>query len=262
MPSRKLLPRPLKKPWGRTRLWPGFEAFETGEPIGEIWFMDEHGSDPDLLVKYLFTSETSSVQVHPNDDAAQARGFPRGKDEAWLILQAEPDARIALGPVEPLTPAKLRNAAKDGSIVDLLCWRPVKAGDFIYSPAGTIHAIGAGLTLIEIQQNLDLTYRLYDHGRSRALQLDDAVAVANLQPFEFPAEPAPRPTLTHGLKFVVDRVGRGEQSFDLGDKIAWVVVAAGRGCIDGQPFNAGDCWSATGRVELSLDPDADVLLAY
>src|SRR3546814_2738640 len=91
----------------------------------------------------------------------------RGKDEAWLILAAEPDSTIALGTKRPVGREELRDAALDGSIEDLLDWKPVKAGDFYYSPAGTVHAIGAGITLIEVQQNVDLTYRLYDYGRPR-----------------------------------------------------------------------------------------------
>ncbi|MGC7532480.1 hypothetical protein ACPWML_26035, partial [Pandoraea pneumonica] len=81
---------------------------------------------------------------------------------------------------------RLRAAAKDGSIVALLDWKPVRAGDFWYAPAGTIHAIGAGLSLIEIQQNVDVTYRLYDYGSNRELHLDEAVEAARPAPYEAP----------------------------------------------------------------------------
>src|SRR5690348_12627519 len=139
----------VAKPWGRHSLWPDFDDPAPGEePIGEIWFPSPPGEDPDLLIKYLFTSERLSVQVHPDDGAARARGHARGKDEAWLVLAAEPESTVALGPKHPLSAGQLRTAALDGSIVELLDWRSVKAGDFIYSPAGTIHAIGAGLTVI------------------------------------------------------------------------------------------------------------------
>jgi len=87
----------VEKPWGRKDLWPGFgDVPEGGDPVGEIWFEDPRGDDPELLVKYLFTSEKLSVQVHPNDAAAHAAGYPRGKDEAWVILAAEPHAVIGL----------------------------------------------------------------------------------------------------------------------------------------------------------------------
>ena len=134
-----------------------------------------------LLVKYLFTSERLSVQVHPDDDAATAAGHDRGKDEAWLILDAEPGAEIAIGLKKQLSTEALKASALDGSIVDRLDWREVAPGDAFYSPAGTLHAIGAGLTLLEVQQNADITYRFFDYGRDRELHLDEAVAAADTE---------------------------------------------------------------------------------
>jgi len=259
-----LLPtKRVAKPWGRRDLWPGFDDPAPGEePIGEIWFPSPRGDDPDLLVKYLFTSEKLSVQVHPDDAAARARGYPRGKDEAWLVLAAEADSTIALGPKALLSADQLRAAALDGSIVDLLDWRPVKAGDFIYSPAGAVHAIGAGLTVIEIQQNLDLTYRLYDYGRPRELHLHDGIAVSVLKPFEAPPAPARKDLLADGPKFTVARLESGEHQLDLQNSTGWLVPVTGSGRIDGQPFHAGQCWSVTGRADLHLGAQATVLLAY
>ena len=122
-----------------------------------MWFQEPGDTSPDLLIKYLFTSEKLSVQVHPDDEQAQARGLPRGKDECWTILAAEPDSTIAVGPLAPMTREELRASAQDGSLEHKLDWKPVKAGDFYYSHSGVIHAIGAGLTLIEVQQNSDTT---------------------------------------------------------------------------------------------------------
>ena len=89
------------------------------------------------------------------------------------MLDAEPGAVIGLGLTREVSREALRAAALDGSIESLLDWRPVTQGDLFYSPAGTIHAIGGGIALIEVQQNLDLTYRLYDYGRPRELHLDE-----------------------------------------------------------------------------------------
>lgn len=261
MTARRLTPHVVEKPWGRERLWPGFEQFERVEPVGEIWFQDESaGADAELLVKYLFTSEKLSVQVHPDDAQAQARGFARGKDEAWLILSAEPDSTIALGPKRPLDPGMFRGAIEDGSIADLLDWRPVRAGDFIYSPAGTVHAIGAGLTLIEIQQNLDLTYRLFDYGRPRELHVGDGVAVSNLRPFESVDRPAERRFLALGPKFVVELLGEGEHiHVDHGP--ALLVPVTGRGQVDGQTFIPGECWQVPDQIGISVAA-GEALLAY
>jgi mannose-6-phosphate isomerase len=170
----------VEKPWGRTRLPPPFAA-PPGMRIGEVWFTGS-GDEP-LLVKYIFTGERLSIQVHPNDRQARERGLARGKNECWYILDAEPDAVIGLGLKEQISPDELRSAALDRSIEELIDWKPVTSGDFFYVPAGTVHAIGAGISLLEFQQNADVTYRLYDYGRPRELHLDDAVAVAETGPY-------------------------------------------------------------------------------
>lgn len=166
----KLLRREVEKPWGR-------------DGIGEAWFEAPDGRTMPLLVKYIFTSEKLSVQVHPDDAQARARGLPNGKTECWYVLDADPDSAIGLGFREPLGAEAMRQAALDGSIEWLMDWKPARAGDFFYVPAGTVHAIGAGLSLIEIQQTSDVTYRLYDYGRPRELHVDDGVAVARGEPY-------------------------------------------------------------------------------
>lgn len=269
MAAKQLAMHRVEKPWGRHRLWPGFaDPAPGGDPVGEIWFQGDDGEAPELLVKYLFTSERLSIQVHPDDEAARAAGYPRGKDEAWLVLAAEPGATVAIGTHAPLSPDALRAAALDGSIEQLVDWKPVKAGDFIYSPARTVHAIGPGLTLIEIQQNVDLTYRLYDYGRPRELHLDAGVAAADARPFvplPPPTQPegeAGREILAEGAKFVVERRRGGDWSADLGSLNGWLVPVAGSGSVDGVAWRAGDCLELTGRVEVTGDAQADLLLAY
>lgn len=253
----------VAKPWGRRRLPAGFERFaDGGEPIGEIWFDPPEGDVPELLIKYLFTSEKLSVQVHPDDEGARARGYPRGKDEAWLILDAEPDSTIALGPLQALTPGELDAAAREGGIADLLHWQPVKAGDFIYSPAGTIHAIGSGVTLVEIQQNVDLTYRLYDYGRPRELHLAEGVEVSTLTPFAPPPRPRDGRLLAQGPKFVVEQLEAGEHRVDTRGKLAFFAPVSGAGSIAGQEFHAGECWAVTGATNIALGTGATALLTY
>ncbi len=269
MPARRLNTLRVEKPWGRRDLWPGFDDVpEGGEPVGEIWFDAKNlgVGDPELLVKYLFTSEKLSVQVHPDDAAAQAAGYPRGKEEAWLVLAAEPHSTIALGTKEATSREALRAGALDGSIVDMLHWQPVKAGDVIYSGAGTVHAIGAGITLIEIQQNVDLTYRLYDYGRPRELHLDAGIAVSDPVPFvapPVPGEVAPdREVLCEGGKFVMER-WTGTREVTLPDSLpAWLVPVTGDGSVDGARFAAGQCWMVEGAVRVEVDPGANVLFAY
>ncbi|MET0371048.1 MAG: class I mannose-6-phosphate isomerase [Sphingobium sp.] len=167
----KLSPRLVAKPWGRTSLPPIFDATQ-GDRIGEVWYEGHDQQAAPLLVKYIFTSEKLSIQVHPNDAQAGALGQPRGKSECWYILDCEPGAVLGIGLQEPMTAASFAASIGDGSIEDRLEWHPIAAGDFFYIPAGTVHAIGAGISLVEIQQNSDITYRLYDYGRERALHID------------------------------------------------------------------------------------------
>ena len=146
---------------------------------------------------------------------AQSMGLPNGKTEAWYVLSAAPGAKIALGLKQRLTQQQLREAVDDGSIADLVVWQAVSADDVIFVPAGTIHAIGAGLVIAEIQQRSDATFRLFDHGRQRELHIESAIAVANAGPahFQCPTEPAHRPTnasrLQSPFRARADRSGAG-----------------------------------------------------
>jgi mannose-6-phosphate isomerase len=248
-------------------LWPGFDN-PSGAKIGEIWFEAPEGTNPDLMVKYLFTSEKLSIQVHEDDATAQAAGRERGKDEAWVILAADPGATIALGTRAPVKSDTLRKAALNGSIEKLVDWKPAKAGDVIYSAARTVHAIGAGLTLIEVQQNVDLTYRLYDYGRPRELHLEAGLAVSDAVPFVAPPIPGDvgggRSILCEGGKFVLERWSwDGARSITLPQGVpGWLIAVSGGGSVDGARFVAGECWMVNGAVALSVDADSDLLFAY
>jgi len=268
MTATLLATKRVEKPWGRHSLWPGFaDPAKQGDAVGEVWFQTPHAGEPELLIKYLFTSEKLSVQVHPDDAAARAAGYKRGKDEAWVILAAEPHATIALGTKAPMTKEALRAASLDGSIEHLLDWKPVKAGDFYYSAAGTIHAIGPGLTLVEVQQNVDLTYRLYDYGSDRELHLDAGVAVSDPVPFVPLPEPGrvsdDRIILAEGPKFVIERWPGGHRVVTLPEGMTgWFVPLAGEGVADGVAWRAGECLTLEGRVEIGASEDSDLLLAY
>ncbi len=192
MPIEHACVRAVHKPWGSTDLKPWSAIDQDGETIGELWFQraDTNAPDPALLLKLLFTKEPLSIQVHPDDRSAHEIGLAHGKTEAWYILSAIPGAEIAIGLKRRLATAQLRTSIEDGSISDLVQWQQVRTDDLIFMPAGTIHAIGPGLVIAEIQQRSDATFRLFDHGRQRELHVDAAVAAANPGPAE--RQPAPR----------------------------------------------------------------------
>jgi mannose-6-phosphate isomerase len=182
----------LSKPWGVTDPRPWSSAGRDDNTIGEIWYERSSSVDvaPALLLKLLFTNQPLSIQVHPGDVYAQSIGLPNGKTEAWYVLSASPEAKIALGLKRRLTPQEMRHAADDGSISELVVWQTVRAGDAVFVPAGTIHAIGAGLVIAEIQQRSDATFRLFDHGRGRELHIDNAIAVSDVGPAGIHAAPS------------------------------------------------------------------------
>ena len=183
----RLPTRIVDKPWGRLGIDPRFHV-DPARQVGEIWFEPPAGRPLDVMAKYLFTTERLSVQVHPDDPTARARGYPRGKDECWIVLNVAEDAELGIGMVRDLPAQEVMDAARDGSIVDLIDWRRPQRGDFIYNPAGTIHALGPGLTVLEIQQAVDLTYRLYDYGRPRELHLKEAEDVIQPKPHRHPLD--------------------------------------------------------------------------
>jgi len=176
----------VPKLWGSNDLRPWSEIQGNGIAIGELWFQRAGLTAPPaaLLLKVLFTKEALSIQVHPDDAFAQSIGMAHGKTEAWYILSAAPGAKVGLGLKEELTAPQLRASIEDGSIVDLVQWHLVLKGDAILVPAGTIHAVGPGLVIAEIQQRSDATFRLFDYGRQRELHVDSAVAAAHAGPAE------------------------------------------------------------------------------
>jgi mannose-6-phosphate isomerase len=129
-----------------------------------------------LLVKFIFPRDKLSVQVHPDDETARRAGLPCGKTECWYVLKAEPGAKIGLGLKPGTTREQFARAIEEVRAEQLLNWIDVRAGEMIYVDAGTVHAIGPGVILVETQQNSDTTYRLYDYGRPRPLHVKEGLA--------------------------------------------------------------------------------------
>ena len=202
----------VDKPWGVSDLRPWSDERRDGAPIGEIWFQraDIDAPEPTLLLKLLFTAEPLSIQVHPDDDVARSMGLKNGKTEVWYILAAKKGAQVALGLKSALTPRQLREAIADGSISDLVHWRDVANGEVVFVPAGTIHAIGGGLVIAEIQQRSDATFRMFDYGRKRELHMENALTAAVVAPSKVQSAPVrltdARTLLIENSHFILERI--------------------------------------------------------
>jgi mannose-6-phosphate isomerase len=279
----QLIPLFQEKVWGRRNLAPFYPSHASADPIGEVWFTFKenrtksgeslghlikahpailgsafdplHPDQCPLLVKLLFTSERLSVQVHPGDEYARQHHQSLGKTEAWYVVAAEPEAELAVGFKETLSPQLLEQAARSGEIETMLDWRRVIAGEVFFVPAGTVHAIGAGVTICEIQQNSDITYRLYDYGRPRELHLEHGVKVSNLGPHQSPAGAltlAPgREELIVSDYFRIERLRvSGTVRFGAGAAYYMLLTClSGSGLIDTDEFSAGQTWLIPAHAE-------------
>ena len=229
----RLTPSLREKVWGRTRLAPWFQDSE--RPIGEVWYLADRQLP--LLVKLIFTSQRLSVQVHPDS-----------KTEMWHILDAEPGAAIALGFRQPITRQRLLESARTGEVEQLINWFPVKPGETYFTPAHTVHAIGGGIVLCEIQQNSDVTWRLWDWGRPRELHVEEAVAIADLGVHPGAARATPIfegcDELVRCRYFVTElvRLAPGAPHTPAPERCQIWMCVEGRGAIEGEPFRAGEVW--------------------
>jgi mannose-6-phosphate isomerase len=294
----ELLPLFRERIWGKDSLAPFFPNAPGNKRIGEVWFTFEENStstgkslgfilkeNPEvlgtaadlahpgicpILVKLLFATERLSVQVHPDDSYAQVHHGSLGKTEAWYVLDSEKYGEVAVGFREPLPPDKLAESAKSGEIVELLDWRKVRKGDTIFTPAGTVHAIGAGVTICEVQENSDITYRLYDYGRPRELHLEHGAKVSNLGPHPenvVPYSLGPgRDQLVACPYFRIERI-RPETGFTIRQGCPFYILAIcvdGSGAFDGNTAAAGQAWFVPANVrDLEIvAPGSEWILTY
>lgn len=261
--------RTTLKPWGRRDLGPWASNKRQDSPVGEISFDygEAEGRDRLLLLKLLFTREKLSIQVHPDDTAAKSMGMASGKSEAWYVLAADEGAQVAVGLKRPLTQLEFRKAAIDGSIDGLLDWQDATAGDVFYVPAGTVHAVGAGLVIAEIQQRNDTTFRIWDHGRSRELHIDQAVAVARLEPESSRILSrhitVERAELVSCPFFTVERLDLpADTLWELtAARESWALIVAGGGACGSLTATIGDAFFAEAdRADIRVGRDGMVLL--
>ena len=257
--------------WGATTLPAPYAQPVAGTRIGEVWLTAQEcvltagtlagrtlaeasAAEPDalragegfpLLLKVLLPTEKLSVQVHPDDAQARMLGEPRGKTECWYVLDAEPGAEVAVGFREELPPARVAAAIADGTLESHLRMIPVHAGDMVFVDAGTVHAIGPGMTVLETQQYSDVTYRLFDYGRPRELHVEQGLAVTRGATQAGLTQPLTLDGYTRLVScpyFAVDRVqseAGGERALD-GAGSLQILFALASGCAlvnDGRVFD-------------------------
>ncbi len=293
MPAYRLTPSLHITPWGGDRLkaygktsesntlgesWelsfvPGAESrLADGRPVSEVFGREAFGTRAEnmpffpVLTKFIDAARDLSVQVHPSDTYALAHEGQYGKCEMWYILDAAPNAGIYIGLTSAVDAETLRRATLDGTAQHLLRFFPVKRGESYLIPPGTVHAIGAGVLLFEIQENSTLTYRLYDYGRlgtdgkPRPLHLEKALEVATLSPYEPTPPVSDDPTLIGLTPYFETHVYK--QNFIkrslFVDKTSFLslTVTEGEGTIDGQKCTAGDTFflpAGSGETEIFGD---------
>lgn len=150
--------------------------------------LHEECSTVPLLIKKITANEALSVQVHPNDEFAKAEEGCSGKTEMWYVLDCEPDAYLYYGLKHQISPNEFQKRIQNGTITEVCRKMPVKKGDVFYIPAGLVHAIGKGITVAEVQQSSNITYRIFDYlredekGQRRELHISKAAQVAGFRP--------------------------------------------------------------------------------
>lgn len=239
---------------------PVLEGPLEGKTLSELWKeqKDLFGNHPapefPLLVKFIDATDDLSVQVHPDDGYARKKGFPYGKSECWTVLSAAPGAKMVVGH-RAKTREEFAESVKNGTCESLLSYREVREGDFFNITPGTVHALGKGLLILEIQQSSDLTYRLYDYnrlenGRPRELHVADALAV-----MRFPDTPVS--SVPETPYFTIETLAgeSREKAARFGD---FLVSISGSGTLDGAPLKAGDFVFVTSGSTYALAGDSVV----
>ncbi len=206
--------------WGGTRLRDAYGKASNLEKVAESWEMSVHPDGPSvivngpaagetlaaylqelgqalppILIKLIDAHDNLSVQVHPDNEYAQRVEGEPGKTEMWYIVEATPEAQLIYGFKQELTREEFARSIEDNTLLDKVRQVPVKKGDVFYIPSGTLHAIGKGCLICEIQQSSNTTYRVYDYGRlgkdgqPRELHVQKALDVTTLQPLQLHTAP-------------------------------------------------------------------------
>ncbi len=246
----------------------GSEALVDGKKISEVFTRAAWGRACEkfeafpALTKFIDAADKLSVQVHPSDAYALEHEGQYGKTEMWYIIDAEDGAGIYMGLNESVGKEEFVNSLTDGTVEKLLTFKEVKRGDVFFIPSGTIHAIGKGVLIFEIQQNSTLTYRLYDYmrrdakGNLRELHIEKGMKVARLEKYDPVENASTDPSIIGSCEYFTARLYKLlDKSLELfpEDSFICLTCTSGSGVIDGERFFAGDSYfipASGGHVEI------------
>ncbi len=238
--------------------------------------VDKKGSAFPVLIKYIDAKQNLSVQVHPCDEFARKYEGDNGKTETWYIVQADEGAGIYCGFSKDVDKAEFEAKIKDGTVEDCLNFIPVKAGDCFLIKAGTVHAIGAGCVICEVQQNSNVTYRVYDYnrrgadGKLRPLHVEKALQVINFQKFQdetgsgekLPVQGGELRLLTQCEYFRCKELTLNGKYEDCNEQSYVAVnVLSGKGTINQTPFKKGDSFFIPCGERFTLEGEGTFILS-
>lgn len=256
----------------------GGVATADGIPLTELFPRETWGTacrdfpDFPVLTKFIDARDKLSVQVHPSDEYALKNEGEFGKTEMWYVVSAEEGAGLYMGLRRECSTDEFATAVATGRVEELLSFTPVLEGDVFFIPAGTIHAIGAGVMIYEIQQNSTLTYRLYDYmrrdksGNLRELHVDRAMKVADLRPYTPAERNEEHPEIIGECKYF--RTSKYKLNFTsmtvFADETSFVAVTAikGEGKLNGEKLNTGDTFfipAGAGEVEICTEGELELI---
>lgn len=253
----------------------GLTKVEDGKTLAEVLTPEKTGKNCEkfeffpVLIKFIDAKQNLSVQVHPSDDYALKYENSYGKTESWYIVDAEEGAGIYCGFKRDTNKEEFLQSLASGEVEKLLNFIPVKKGDCYFIPSGTVHAIGAGCLILEIQQNSDLTYRVYDYnrrgadGKLRELHVDKAVKVINFNKYEpklFASGENPRVITECDYFRSRELVLNGGFTEKNANSFTCVTVTDGSGEINGEKFVKGDSFFVCADTEYTLKGTGKVIL--
>jgi mannose-6-phosphate isomerase len=273
---------PCAESWELSEHKDGLSTLSDGRTIAEAFSADELGENVSrfdffpMLIKFIDAASDLSVQVHPSDEYALEHEQSLGKTELWYVIEAEAGAGLYVGFKKKITKSEYEDAIKNDTLCSLLNFFEVKAGDFYFIPAGTVHAIGRGCLICEIQQNSNVTYRVYDHGRvgkdgkPRELHVAKALDVSSTEAYIPEAAPIQTDTndgiLLGSCDYFESRLYRieGQKNIPL-DKKSFRAVSCveGEGFVGEYPSRAGDTFFVSAcDGELSISGKISVIVSF